>query len=155
MPAQIIGTGINAGAQIYGSRRAGQASEAGARIAQQGTDAQLAYERERDAQAKLQWEADQKFQADKWKAEQENMAHQRAILDAQEADRVRRASLDSERDAFDLQTRREREARLAPYRAASTAALGRLGDLMGGGGSQWRSPSNVGRTGALGSTVGR
>ena len=60
------------------------------------------------AQLKAQWDADQKFQAAKWGASEEERLYARRLLD-------------------------EREARRAPYRAASEAALARLPGILESG----------------------
>lgn len=128
MAGQVIGAGINAGFQYAGNRaQAGAANRAAATSDRAAADA-LAYQRERDAELRAQWEAEQKFRADQWAAQEEERRFARA-------DAERRQRLEDEAD-------RRRE----PYRQASAAALGRLGDLIGRGQSTWRSPSNVGRS---------
>lgn len=144
MPAQVIGAGINAGASIYGANRQNAANNRAAQASERGAESELAFLREQEAERRRQWEADQQFQAQKWAADEEERAFRRRIAESDEADRV-----------LVRQREQERETRRAPYRAASEAALGRLGTLLSGQGhTQWRSPSNVGR-GTLGSMVGR
>jgi uncharacterized protein YhaN len=60
------------------------------------------------AQLKAQWDAQQKFEADRFAASEEERLHTRQLSD-------------------------EREARRAPYRAASAAALERLPGLINSG----------------------
>lgn len=141
--ASWIGRGIDAGANIYGANRANAASNRAAAAAERGAEAELAFLREQEAERRRQWEADQAFQAQKFAADEEERAFNRRIAEAAEADR-----------GVDRRLREERETRLAPYRAASADALGRIGTILGAGQTKWRSPSNAGR-GTLGAMVGR
>jgi len=162
MPAHIVGTGINAAAQVYGANRANAASNRAADASERGNAAELAFLREQEAERRRQWDADQQQQARQWAASEEERAYNRTQSEANAAERTRRAALEERMNASTederLYRRRldeERDARRQPYRDASLGALGRLGSLMGGGQGQWRSPSNVGRPGTLGAVAGR
>lgn len=117
-----LGIGSKAADTLFGIYANKQASTANrqALAYQQAKDQEaMAYERQQDAEnrrqfdmqqaeMKRQWDASQKFEADKWAATQE--------------DRMRSLRLDD-----------EREARRAPYRAASAAALERLPGILASG----------------------
>lgn len=102
LSSPLLSTGVSAGLGLYGARQQ-----------QKGLNSQLALERERDMEARRQWEAQQLFQQQQFAAQEEERAFTR-----QEAERR-------------IRLEQEREARQAPYRAASQAALGRLGALLG------------------------
>lgn len=104
--ASVIAGGTAAGATIYGSRKAGQSARRASEIQSKSDDAALQFERERDAEAKRQWEAQQQFEQQKYAAQEEQRLHDRALAD-------------------------QAEARRAPYRAASQAALQSLAQRLG------------------------
>jgi hypothetical protein len=80
MTAPWLGPAINAGGSLYGSHVQGRSADR-ARQMQADADARmLAYERERDAELKRQWDA-----------EQANLAEQRAFDRQQIAERQARA----------------------------------------------------------------
>jgi hypothetical protein len=112
--AGAIGTGVAA-------KTASNATKRASTTQQKANDDALQMERERDAEARRQWDADQAFKKAQWEAQEEERLYSRRRLD-------------------------ERDARAQPYRDASVAALGRLPDLLGGGQGVWRSPSQAGRT---------
>lgn len=128
-----LGPAINAGTNLYGMHAQGSAAKRSAEMQARADAEMLAYQRERDTQMERQWQAQQEFEARKFAASEEERLHSRGLADA-------------------------REARQAPYREASVAALGRLRDMIGigggGGSSAWLSPSQVGR-GTLGDLAGR
>lgn len=102
LSSPLLSTGLQAGFGAYGARQQ-----------RKGLDAQLALEMQRDQQAQRQWEAQQAFQQQQFAAQEEDRAFTR-----QEAERR-------------IRLEQEREQRQAPYRAASQAALGRLGAILG------------------------
>jgi len=117
MPAAIaipaIVGALGAGATVYGARTAGASARRASGVQARADDASLQYERERDAEAKRQFDIQQQFEAQKWQAQEEQRLRDRQIADYNQ----------SQAEAA--------EARRAPYRAASQAALERLGDMLG------------------------
>lgn len=105
----LLSAGVSGATQLYGARQA-----------QKGLTAQMQFEREREAQAQRQWEAQQAFQQQQFAAQEEERAFQRQRAEFDQREVERRIALDQ-----------AREQRQAPYRAASQAALGRLGNLLG------------------------
>lgn len=110
MPPLVIAAAIAGGAQVagnvIGSRSASRSADRAARSDSAALDQQMALERQRDDEARRQFDAQQQFDAQKWAVTEEQRIYDRRLTE-------------------------EREARRAPYRAASGAALGRLGDLLG------------------------
>lgn len=102
LASPLLSTGVQAGLGVYGAKQQ-----------QKGLNSQIALEQQRDAEARRQWEAQQVMAERQFQAQEEERRFQREL---QEEDR---------------RLRQEREARQAPYRAASQAALGRLGDMLG------------------------
>lgn len=125
MPPVVGAAIVGAGTQLVSHSISSKANERAQLDQRRAADEAMRLERERDAEARRQWEAEQAQRKLEW--------------DRMEQDRL------------------ARETRLTPYRQASAAALGRLGDLLGPQGqSAWRSPSQVGRsTGTLGALAGR
>ncbi len=105
-----IASGIGA---IAGSRSASSASKRATEAEERGLDQQLALERERDVESRRQWDADQVFQQREFEAAEEARMFQRRL------------------DTYNQELVAAREARRTPYRAASRAAMGRLGDVLG------------------------
>lgn len=131
--ASVIAGGTAAGATIYGSRKAGQSARRAQTIQSKSDDVSLQFERERDAEARRQWEAQQQFQAKQFAAQEEERLNARKIAD------------------YNQRLAEERETRRAPYRAASQAALQSLAERLGlnlpapsGGGSAPSAPSGGG-----------
>lgn len=104
--APIIAGGAAAGGTVYGARRAGQSADRAARYQSDADERAFQIEQERDAEAKRQWEATEAQKAREFAAAEEERAYNRRLQE-------------------------EREARQAPYRAASAAALGNLGQILG------------------------
>lgn len=102
LSSPLLSTGVQGAFGAYGAKQQ-----------QKGLNAQLQLEQQRDAEARRQWEA------------QQVMAERQ--FQAQEEDRRFQRELQEERRRLD----QEREGRQAPYRAASQAALGRLGAILG------------------------
>lgn len=111
---------------IYSNNKQMSANREALALQQKAAAEAMAYERERDAeqrrqfdaqQAELrrQWEATQAFEKAKWDASEQERLYQRQILDE------------------DRQLKAAREARKAPYIAASQAALAQLPALMASG----------------------
>lgn len=97
--ATAVAGGTAAGATIVASHKASNASKRASTIQGRADAEAMAFEREREAEAKRQWDIEQANQT-----EQRN--YDRRLMD-------------------------EREARMAPYRATSAAALGKLGTMLG------------------------
>lgn len=110
MPAAVavplIAAAVGAGTTVYGAKSAGKSARRAQNIQSKSDDAAIQLERERDAEARRQWEAAQQFEAQKWNAQEEERIYNRRMQE-------------------------EREARQAPYRAMSAAALGNLGSMLG------------------------
>lgn len=104
--SKAVEVGIGAGSNVYGSKKQAQSTRRAQDIQSRADAETLAYERERDAELKRQWEATQEMEARKFAAAEEQRLHDRQLAD-------------------------EAEARRAPYRAASQAALGKLGTILG------------------------
>lgn len=166
---QAVGPAIGAASSLYGGKQQGRANQ---RADTQTREAALraeAAQAVRDAEDRRRWDVDQANQVTVRTAADEQRAFERAQSERIEADRVAQRVIEARdrqlaeedrarRQQTEDRQRRlddERETRRAPYRAASAAALGRLGGLLGGGQNTWRSPSNAGRAGTLGSMVGR
>ena len=104
--AALIGGGAAAGASVYGAKRAGASADRSARYtadADRMAMEEARAQREEDAR---RWAAEQEFQRQQWAAQEEERAYGRRLQE-------------------------EREARQAPYRQASQAALGNLGQMLG------------------------
>lgn len=138
-----VGAGAAAGGTIYGAHKQASASKRASTYQADADRMALEEARLQREEDRRRWEAEQQFQAQQWAASEEDRAFRRSI------------------DERQLRLDDEREARRAPYRAASQAALGRLGDILGipmsggnsggGGGFQapqaWLSPSRMGQPG--------
>lgn len=128
----LLGKGFDAGANIYGANRANAAANRGYEIQAANDDRLYQLALKQEAEQKAQWEAQQAQAAKEFAATEEERAYQRTLSD------------------YNLSLLKDRETRLAPYRAASTQALASLGSILGLGGghmaSPWLSPSNVGRS---------
>ena len=109
----IVSTGIEVAGSLYGSHKAGQASDKALAFDRESFDAQMELERQRDAEKFRQWKADEEFR--------------RREFDATEGQRLYDRSLSE----YDQQLRMAQEARRGPYRQARRQAMGRLGDLLG------------------------
>jgi hypothetical protein len=140
----IAGAGAT-GAGVTGSILQSR-SERGARADQRATDqAVLAQQRSRDQAAERQVYQDNLREEQILKAEEEERAYRRGITDREQA------RID------------EYEARQVPYRRARSAALGRLGDILGidfsgriaGEGGQGRSRPDIATVDARVAGVGR
>lgn len=118
--SQLLGQGVNAGAQLYGAHKAGQANDRASAYQAAADERTYQLELQRDAEARRQWEATQEME--------------KRRLDADEEERSYRRGLDE-----------AKETRLAPYRQASQVALGQLLGLLQSNTSGWLSPSQVGR----------
>lgn len=106
---------------IYGKKKQDQSDQKSLDYMRSRDAQTLAYEREledrrrmewdrQQAELKRQWDADQAFKQAQWQASEEERLHQRALDDA-------------------------REARQAPYRAASLSALNNLPTMWSSGGT--------------------
>lgn len=117
MPAAVavplITAAVGAGATAYGARSAGKSARRAQDIQTRTDDQTLQFEREREVEARRQWEAQQAFQAQQFAAQEDERRWQR------------------QQQEYQQRLIEEREARQAPYRAASQQALGRLGDILG------------------------
>ncbi len=142
--------GATAAGTIYGAKRAGSSHDLATRTQDSANQRAIELEREREAEARRQWEAAQALQRERdaesrrqWEAEQNFLAQQWA---AQEEQRL----WERQQAEYQAQLLREREARLAPYRAASRSALNTLGSRLGlsipssSGVSSAISPSSLG-----------
>lgn len=160
--SQAIGPGINAATNLYGGKQQGRANNRADAQDREAARAAEAAQEVRDKEDLRRWGVDQANRERDRVASEEQRAFERGQAERLEADRAaqrvieaRNQQLAEEDRARRQRLEDERDARQAPYRAASAAALGRLGGLMGGGQNNWRSPSNAGRAGTLGSMVGR
>lgn len=106
MPPAIAAAVIAAGATTTGAVISAKSGTKSRQLQARTDDAALAEQQTRDAEAKRQFDASQAFEVQKFAASEEQRLHDRSLADAQ-------------------------EARRAPYRAASQAALARLGDMLG------------------------
>ncbi len=117
MPAAVaiplVTAAVGAGTTAYGAHAAGKSSRRASDVQAKADADTLAIERERDAEAKRQFDAQEAQKAKEFAASEEERAYAR-----QQAD-------------YDRQLQRDKEARLAPYRQASAAALGSLGKILG------------------------
>lgn len=124
MPAAVaiplVTAAVGASATAYGAHSAGKSARRAADVTAKADTDTLALERERDAEARRQWEADQQQKAKEFAAAEEERAFARQQAEIAAADR-----------AYQQQLLREREQRAAPYRAMSQQALGNLGSLLG------------------------
>lgn len=111
--ATAVSGGVAAGATIHGSKQANRASRRASEATERSNAEAMALERERDAEARRQWEAEQEMARQQLAAQEEERAYRR------------------QQDEYQQQLLREREARMAPYRQMSAAALGNLGNLLG------------------------
>lgn len=101
-----VGTGAATGASLYGAHKQSQSANRAQQI-QSNTDAEtIRLERERDAEAKRQWDTEQAFQQQQFAAQEDDRLFNRRLLE-------------------------QRDARAEPYRQASAAAVGRLGQMLG------------------------
>lgn len=130
---RLIELGVGVGTGVMGNRSQTRANDRATRAQAEADERAYQLELQRDTEARRRWEAEQEFQARQFAATEEERQYRRRLEEA-------------------------REARQAPYRAASAAALTRLGDLIGLNGTQapqqWLSPSQVGRTPTLGNVLG-
>ena len=115
MPAVIplAVAAVSAGASVYGAKSAGKTARRAATTQRQSDDDAIALERERDAEAKRQWDAT-------------GPQNQREFAAAEEERSWRR-----NQEEYQRRLAEERETRLQPYRQASAAALGNLGKMLG------------------------
>lgn len=106
MLGTAIAGGAAAGATIYGSKKAGQSAKRASQVQQQADNAAMEEARQQRNEEKRQF-------------------------DATEAHRQREFAASEEERAYTRRMHEEREARQAPYRQASAAALGNLGQILG------------------------
>lgn len=118
--ATAIAGGTAAAGTIYGAHKAGSSAKRAQDIQSRADADTLAIERERDAEARRQWEADQAQRAKEFAAAEEERAFARQQAEIAATDR-----------AYQQQLLREKEARAVPYRQMSQQALGNLGSLLG------------------------
>lgn len=111
--ATLIAGAVGGGAAAYGAHAAGKSAARASDVQAKADADTLAIERERDAEAKRQFDAQEAQKVKEFAASEEERAYAR-----QQAD-------------YDRQLQRDKEARLAPYRQASAAALGSLGKILG------------------------
>jgi hypothetical protein len=109
-----IATGLfSGGAAIAGNKAASSASGRAERFEREQFQRQMALERERDIEAKRQWEALQEANRLKFESDQNARIYQRAL------------------DNYNQEARIAHGARRTPYRAISREAVGRLGQILG------------------------
>ena len=146
--ALAASSAASAGAAAYGAKQQSRASDRAMNAQQTGNDQAMAWEREQEEYRRSEAARVAEEEKKRWEAEEANRkitadqtAQQLAIA---ETERLRKAELDrwqQERQAkldamaeadrrLTLQREAEKEARLAPYRAASEAALGRLQGII-------------------------
>ena len=112
----LITGGLSTIGQIYGSRQQGNANRRAMQVQERASQQAMELDREQEAtrraefqaqqqQLQRQWDATQKFEADKW------------------------AVLEEER-LYDRRLKEERETRMAPRRAASAQALANLPGIL-------------------------
>lgn len=111
--AALIAAGASGGAAVAGARSASGSARRAADVTDRSNRAV-------EEDTRLQREEDRR----RWEAEQVQAQQDRA---AQEEERAYRRS----QDDYTRRLQEEREARQAPYRQASQAALGNLGQLLG------------------------
>lgn len=104
--ASVIAGGAAAGATVYGSRQASRGARRAQDIQSRADAAAMEEARQQREEDRRRWEAEQEMQRQQWAAQEEERAYHRRLAE-------------------------EREARAAPYRAASAAALGNLGRMLG------------------------
>ena len=108
-----IGAGVDAATSIYGAHKAGSAEERALKSQEDATADAMELERDQMAEDKRRWDRDEAFRAEQWAASEE--------------DRLFRLAL----DRYQQELLVARDARAQPYREASRAAMGRLGDILG------------------------
>ena len=110
MPAAVavplITGAIAGGAQVYGAKKAGQSAKRASQVTARADDAAMEEARLEREEAKRQF-------------------------DAQEAQRAKEFAASEEERVYTRRLQEEKEARQAPYRQASAAALGNLGKMLG------------------------
>jgi hypothetical protein len=111
---------------IYANKKQAQANREALAMQQRASAEAMAYERERDAEAKRQFDAQQAELRRQWEATQ---AFEKSKWDALEEERLYNRRVTEE----DRQLKAEREARKAPYIAASQAALAQLPGIIASG----------------------
>lgn len=111
---------------IYANNKQSKANREALAMQQQANAEALAYQRELEAEQKRQFEVQQAQLQRQWDAQQ---AFDKAKWDASEEERLYQRRKDDE----DRQLRAQREARKAPYIAASQAALAQLPGLLASG----------------------
>lgn len=117
MPPAVAAAAIAAGATIGTGAMASRAQSGASRRASDVTERS---NRAAEEEARAQREEDRR----RWEAEQQ---HNAQVFAAQEEERAYRR----QQDEYQQQLLREREARAAPYRQMSAAALGNLGQMLG------------------------
>lgn len=140
--ATLIGGAGAAVATVASSRSQSGANRRATATQARGTADTLAFEREREATRRAEYDREQAESRTRWEAEERGRAE---TFVASEEDRLFRRGLDERR----VRLEDEQEARRVPYRQASQQALKRLGDLIGLNGrpapTPWLSSSNAGR----------
>lgn len=112
--------GLQGFSAISGNRSNNRALDKQIGMQERQIAAQLQADAEARAEAKRQFDANQANEARRMAAEDEERGFARTEREAAQRDRD-----------YSRQLVEQREARRAPYRAASRAALGRLGDFLG------------------------
>ena len=102
----LIGAGAAGGASVYGSKKAGDSAKRASQVTARADDAAMEEARLEREEAKRQF-------------------------DAQEAQRAKEFAASEEERVYTRRLQEEKEARQAPYRQASAAALGNLGKMLG------------------------
>jgi hypothetical protein len=116
----IIAAGASIGTAVASNKAQGGAANRALQYQTRADDQTFRMEQAREAELKRQW-------------------------DIQQANLLEQQTYGREQDTFNKQRLIDRDARAAPYREASLAALARMPALMGSGQQIWRSPSNAGR----------
>ena len=113
MPPLVAAAAIAAGGALIGGKMQSNANRRATQSQERISTTALDYERERDAELRRQWEAQEAFQRQQFAAQEEERAFVR------------------QRAEYQDQLLREREARQAPYRRAAQGAITKLSDLLG------------------------
>lgn len=126
MPPAVLGSvmlgtaiagGATAAAGVYAARKSNESSRAAAAAEMDALDKQLAFEREKEAERKAEWDRAQAEAKAQWEAEQAS-----GNTDAD----MRRAEFELAKQKYT-----ERQAQMAPYRQVGVGALAQLAGMAG------------------------
>lgn len=132
----LVGAGT-AATTVYATKSASKTNRSAAQAEQDSIDKQLAYEREKEAERKAEWEREQAEAKLQWEAAQKQADEDRAFTRSTYADTLNQRRAEFE---FEKQKYAERRAQMAPYRQAGAGALAQLAQLAGVSGATAAEP---------------